>query len=161
MTRKLSVAVIAAALLMSGAMVGISFGGGSGITQPEVLELKFDLNSAEAQVRHFPLRDYEGKRGGQITSIKAPLFDAEGNKVGRQQIACTLTDETGWVCTWVSTIQDGPNTDKGTVVATGIYSGQVSTLAVTGGTGAYDNVGGRAKMVETNGPSTYTLYLVP
>jgi hypothetical protein len=32
MTRKLGVGVLAAALLMSGALVGVSFGGGGGIT---------------------------------------------------------------------------------------------------------------------------------
>ncbi len=111
---------------------------------------------------HFPLRDYEGKGGGQITSIKTPLFDVDGNEVGRQHIACTVTDQTSWVCTSVSTIKDGPSTDKGTVVATGIYRGTLSTLAVTGGTGAYDNVRGYATQTQATGENyNYTLNLIP
>ncbi len=156
MTRKLSVGVLAAALLLSGALVGVSFGGGGGgIPQPEVLELTFK----DKRIEFFALDTFDGKQRGQLTWVKRSLSDVDGNPVGTQRVECTAIIDPGWICTIVSTIQDGPNTDKGTIVATGVYNGHApfSTFAVTGGTGAYDNVGGRAKQED----DSYTLFLVP
>ena len=148
MTKKLSIGVIAVALLLSGAMVSVSFGGDrAAITQPEVVKLKFE----DRQIEFLPLVDSEGKWGGQVTLIKRSLFDLDGNLVGIKRVECTAMAGPGWICTIVSSIKDGPNTDKGTVVATGVYNGQrpSSTFAVIGGTGAYENVGGYASRRDT------------
>ncbi len=55
----------------------------------------------------------------------------------------------------VSVLKDGPYTDKGTVVVTGVSKHRgdfVSRMAVTGGTGAYDNVGGHVIAGRGRGP---------
>jgi allene oxide cyclase-like protein len=82
---------------------------------------------------------------------KDPLFDVEGTKVGQQSEQCTVSygenkGGTPWVCTYVITLKAGPHTEQGTVVTTGIYDFDSSTFAVTGGTGAYENVRGYATM---------------
>jgi hypothetical protein len=47
------------------------------------------------------------------------------------------------------------------VVTTGIYTFGPSTFAVTGGTGAYENVRGSARMVVIEGSEVLTLSLIP
>jgi hypothetical protein len=156
MRTKLSVAVLAAALLLSGMLVGVSYGGSQErITSPEVLELKFKA----VNVEFFALDDFDGEQRGQLTWLKRSLWDTDGNQVGVQRIECVATVDHGWICTIVSTIKDGAHTDKGTIVATGTYSGfaDYSTFAVTGGTGAYSGVGGHVRQEGHR----YTLYLVP
>jgi Dirigent-like protein len=144
-TRKLIVGVIAAALLLSGALVGVSYGGTGGITEPEVIELSLDLCSKTC--RGFELQDPIFGRGtAWIVASDDLLFDVDGTRVGRQSFQCTVSGP--WVCTYVITLKAGPYTEPGTVVTTGIYrfSDPPETLAVTGGTGAYENVRGYATM---------------
>ena len=160
MIRKLSIGAIAASLLLSGAMVGVSYGGGGGITEPEVIEL--DVAFCEPLCRFYSLRDADGERNGQITSAKQGLFDVDGNKVGTMHGSCVVSDGPGGatadICTFVHTLKDGPSTQQGTVVATGIvdFDGN-DVLAVTGGTGAYEGVRGSI-VLDADG---YTLNLIP
>ena len=120
MTKKLAVGVLAAALLMSGALVGVSFGGGGGITEPQVIELTY----RRQRVHFYPLREGDGRQTGQVTLIKRRLLDAEGNSVGHMNISCTVADRpsVNWVCDSVLTLKAGPHTERGTVVTTGIYA---------------------------------------
>lgn len=165
--RKLSVGLVAAALLMSGAMVGVSFAGGEGIEQPEVIELSLDL--CGDQCRGFELTDVVfGRRGtAWIVTSEDPVFDVDGAKVGHQSYDCTVSygrnDKGGtpWLCTFVITLESGPHTETGTVVTTGIYDFDGSTFAVTGGTGAYENVRGYATMVLVDDREVLTLNLIP
>jgi hypothetical protein len=140
MKRKLIVGMLAPALLMSGALVGVSFGGGGGITQPEVIELSLDLCGDSC--RGFELRDpVFGRRGkAWITLSQDPLLDVDGNQVGFQSELCTVSygprGGTPWVCTFLLKLKAGPHTERGTVVTTGIYRFSDPTrFAVTGGTG--------------------------
>jgi hypothetical protein len=170
--RKLSVGVLAAALLLSGAMVGVSYGGGGGITEPEVIELSLDVCGNNA-CRGFELRDIGFGRPGTalITLNNDALFDVDGSRVGRQSAQCTTSDGrsggTPWVCTYVVALKAGTYTEPGTVVLTGIYrfSDPPEELAVTGGTGAYDNVRGYAtqELVGTGADrhEVLTLSLIP
>lgn len=162
MNTKVAVGALAAALLISGLLVGVSRGGSTGITEPTVLELKWTTDAATSRIHYFPLRDGEG--GGQITIKKLVLYDLDGNEVGRQHIEC-LSAEKNWMCTFVSKIIDGPNTDKGTVVGVGAKPlKKVQTkvnVAITGGTGAYEGVSGYAKELGGTGKTTYTLYMTP
>jgi hypothetical protein len=154
MMRKLAVAVIATALLLSGGLVGVSFGGTGGITEPTVIELS--LNLCGNSCRGFELREVVFGRPGNawIVVSKDPLFDVEGTKVGQQSEQCTVSSGendrggTPWVCTYIVTLKAGPSTEPGTVVLTGIYrfSDPPEELAVTGGTGTYENVRGYATM---------------
>jgi len=158
MTRKLSVGVLAAALLLSGALVGVSFGGGGGITQPEVIELSLEI-CGRPNCTGWELRHVEWGRGtGLITVARDPLFDVDGTQVGSQRTQCVVS--ASWVCTWLVALKDGPYTESGTIVTTGIYGWEEgSTLAVTGGTGAYENVRGSATLESASDPGGYVLTL--
>jgi hypothetical protein len=170
--RKLTVAVIATALLMSGALVGVGYASGGGsnepalLEEPTVIELEWHTGGKDSYIYFYSLWDSEGKRSGQVTTKRMPLFDVDGNEVGREYIDCMATSHTGWVCTLVSVLKDGPYTDKGTIVATGVSKHRpgkpnISTLPITGGTGAYSNVRGQAIQEGVDGHIAYTLYLEP
>ena len=102
MTRKLSVGALAAALLLSGALVGVSYGGNdersAAMRQPTVLEFKWNTRAEGSEVRFFRLRQYDRKCCGQVTEKDMPLMDLDGNVVGRQHISCTASDWTTWFC---------------------------------------------------------------
>ena len=138
MTRKLSVGVLAAALLVSGALVGVSFGGGGGITQPEVIELSVILWDPDS-FRMYGLRDPDYGKGKAVIAVSHDsVFDVDRDDVGSLRQDCV-----DWVCTYVFGLKAGPHTERGTVVATGVYRfGKPTRFAVTGGTGAYENISG-------------------
>ena len=162
MNTKIAVGVLAGALLMSGLLVGASYGGAESITEPTVLEFKMNTGAEGSEVRSFRLREYDGTCCGQITEKDMPLFDLDGNVVGRQHISCTVSDSTEWFCRFVTKIKDGPNTDKGTVVAIGVKGPHgIHHLAIVGGTGAYENAGGHAIEVERGSRAAFTLHLIP
>ena len=165
MKRQLIVGVIAAALLVSGGLVGVSYGQGGGITEPQVIELTLDVCGNSCRI--FELQDPVHGRSGNalITLSKDPLFDVDGNEIGFQSEHCTTSEGHGvgtpWVCTYVLKLKAGPHTEPGSVVTTGIYTFGPSTFAVTGGTGAYENVRGSARMVVIEGSEVLTLSLIP
>ena len=169
MNRKIAIGVLAGALLMSGLFVGVSYGGSPSTTEPTMLKLGWHTGGKRTHIRIYPLRQAEGYAPtgpvtGQVTAKKLPLFDVDGNSVGTQYIDCMATVDTSWVCTLVSVLKDGPYTDKGTVVVTGVSKHRgdfVSRMTVTGGTGAYNNVGGHVIAEGVDGHVTYTLFLVP
>jgi hypothetical protein len=166
MTRKLSIAVIAVALavalLMSGTLVGVSYGGGGGITQPTVIELSTPLciRGSSPHCRGSSVRwDLWGRGAGIIAASQDPVFDIDDNRVGILKHRCV-----DWVCTDLLKLVDGQFTDRGTVVITGYFHpGDPSTWAVTGGTGAYENVRGFARMVSERVKKRHslTLTLIP
>ncbi|HET7236111.1 MAG TPA: hypothetical protein VFK59_06730 [Actinomycetota bacterium] len=179
MDRKMAVGALVGALLMSSLLVGVGYAGGAGSThatvpdEPTVIELVWKTGAKDTNIRFIPLAGdkpggpfkAEGPTTGQITTKKLTLFDVDGNEVGRQYIDCLVTIDTPWICTLVSVLKDGPNTDKGTVVATG-YSKHtpgmpnISSIPITGGTGAYNNAGGHAIQEGVDGTVKYTLFLV-
>lgn len=116
--------MLAAALLMSGALVGVSFGGGGGITQPEEVKLEFDVFKKPAVFRFYDLREHDGRRSSQILHGKWPLFDVDGNMVGHMNETCLGPSvgpegDTNEICTFVHKLKAGPNTKSGIVVTTG------------------------------------------
>jgi hypothetical protein len=162
MGKRIIVGVLSAALLSSGALVGVSFGGANGgITEPQVIELRLDPCSQVCRHYQFPNTDDRGV--GQLTMGKNPISDADDNRVGKMTLSCVVSDgqgsdDTNWTCTHVLSLTAGPYTERGTVVTTGIYyTGEKDVVAVTGGTGAYENVRGTAVVEGRN----YTLYLIP
>jgi hypothetical protein len=158
MMKKLSVGLLAAALLMSGGLVGVSFGGGGGITEPQLIELHINVCR---NPYHYLLGDPDAKIAGQVTVCRSPIFDVDGDRAGTQNVSCTVSDKTDWVCTHLYTLRDGPHTDSGTIVATGEYTdGDGDVFAVTGGTGAYQDVGGYA-VQEDGAGINHTLNLIP
>ena len=168
MKSKLAVAVLAGALLMSGLQVGVSYGGRKGITEPTVLKLHWNTRLEDSRVESF-IFGHDGKPCdetvpvcGQITLKDMSLFDKDGNEVGRQHISCTVSDRTEWFCSFVSEIEDGPYTEEGTVTGLGVKRPNGNSLvSITGGTGAYENVGGHAWKDGDNSRVGFTLHLLP
>lgn len=166
MSKRLSVTVLAAALLMSGALVGVAFGGSGGITKPEVIELDLWACGDQGPCDLFELVDTGAPSTGNVLLSKNPLYDLDGNKIGNVNLSCLFAEasrasgSTDWVCTYVHTLRESPTTARGTVVATGIYTfDDVMRFAVTGGTGAYVNARGHTTI---NVPEdTLTLSLIP
>jgi hypothetical protein len=159
MMRKVSIPVLVAALLMSGALVGVSFGAEeAAITQPEVIELEFSLCENPGVCRAWRQRDFDGRNAGQISTFKVPLVDPDGNEVGRMRVACVgpSVGEGGAVpavCTYVHRLPGG------LVMTIGDQPFGDHRYAVTGGTGAYENVRGYAQLGGPDG--FYVLYLTP
>jgi hypothetical protein len=167
---KIAVGALVGALLMSSLLVGVSYGDdadtSAAVAEPTVVELVWHTNGPRSDVLFFLFAEDGGRCGAddpvclQITEKDMPLFDVDGNEIGRQLISCTATDRTGWQCQLITKIQDGPHTDKGQVVAIATkHPTDIHTLAVVGGTGAYEGVGGYARQVGQTGRVTYTLHL--
>ncbi len=144
MARKVSVGLITGALLLSGALVGVSYGGGGGITEPQVLELvtggcATNDDDPATECRVFDLRDNEGDPSGTIFRFRVPLSDVDGNPVGRSFLQCDGAKGTSQTCTLILSLKSGPHTEQGTIVSTG---NGLPPVAITGGSGAYLNVRG-------------------
>jgi hypothetical protein len=165
MTKKLSVAVLAGALLLSGALVGVSLAGSGSakITEPETISLHTDICGGGVCL-HYPLRQPGKEPSGQVTLAKTPVTDVDGTRVGTVNTSCTVSTYTSWVCTLIVKLNAGPYTEAGTIVATGIYGSpgddKRDVHAITGGTGAYVNVGGTISQ-ESHSGENFILTLVP
>ena len=181
MTKKLTIAVITTALLMSGAVVGVGSAGGVGSTQPAVLEeptvieLQWNTRTAEAKIQYF-LFDPNGGRChdsdpicAQITLKDMPIFDQDGTQVGRQHIQCTVADlvakpadSVAWFCSFVTKLKEGPHTDQGQLTGVGVKrpNGDVR-ISITGGTGAYEDAGGYIVQTGDTGKVTFSIHLTP
>jgi hypothetical protein len=144
MIRKLSIGAIAASLLLSGAMVGVSYGGGTAITEPEVIEL--EVAFCEPLCRTYQFRDIDGELNGQMVSARERLFDVDGNRVGTLHATCVQSfgqRATQNLCTVVHTLKEGPHTQQGSIMAIGnLHFDGNDVFAVTGGAGAYEGVRG-------------------
>lgn len=171
MDRKITVGAVGAlvgALLMSGLQVGVSYGGAEDATERTNLKLHWNTRDKDSFVEFFAFDPDAGRCEdsdavcGQITLKDMPLYDRDGNEVGRQHISCTVSDTTEWFCSYLSELEDGPYTDRGQVTAIGgERPNGNSHVIITGGTGAYGNVGGHGWKDGVIGRVNYTLTLVP
>lgn len=121
---------------------------GGGIVDPTTIELHLsgcatDDADPATGCHVYPLRDEDGNRSGTVAKFREPIEDADGNVVGRQFAECVASQGAGEICTLIQVLRDGPYTDPGTIVLTGLSNG---TFAVTGGSGAYANVRGDATL---------------
>lgn len=135
---------VLAALLLAVPLVGDAFAGGEGITEPQVLELvtmgcATNDDDPSTHCRTYRLKDTDGHRSGDIGRFKVPLSDVDGNPVGNGFTECMTAKSTGQICSFVLVLKDGPHTQAGSIVATGIG---LPPSAITGGSGAYLNVRG-------------------
>ena len=157
---KVGVAVLAAALLVSGMLMGAAYGAGAGITEPQVIALT--LGSEGGAGRGFSIEDETGRRTGHLDVLRETLLDAEGNQVGDLRSMFLSAKRVTWQDVAVLTLIDGPNTDEGTVTFMGTFDGfNGESMAVTGGTGAYENVRGTVTLSVIDDEFTYTLHLIP
>lgn len=162
--RKGAVAALASALLLSGLLVGVSYGGGGGITEPQVVELvtkgcATNDDDPATECRVYQLKDTDGERSGEIFRFKVPLQDTDGNPVGRGYLECSGSKGTGQTCTLVLSLKPGPFTELGTIVSTGVNS--LPPNAITGGSGAYLNVRGEITGENQSDGFHLTLNLIP
>jgi hypothetical protein len=150
MGKKLSVGILAAALLLSGLLVGVSYGDApsKAIADPQVLRLVLSDQS-------------EGKGTHPINDARIAAEDQDGNLVGWMRWQGKKGVD--WHVTIVFGLQPGTYTERGTVQTAGIFRGfSGESLAVTGGTGAYSNVRGYLKLTAEPGDVfVTTLYLTP
>ncbi len=146
MQSKMSIGVLAGILLVSVALVGVSYGDTTRITDPQVIEL----------VSGDPLKEASQ---GILTQLREVALDTEGARVGTIRWNCA--NGADWHCTLVYGLR-GSAAERGTVVATGIFRGfSGESLAVTGGTGAFANVRGVVVLTVVDEEFVHTLDLIP
>jgi hypothetical protein len=169
MNKKLIVGVLAAALLMSGFLVGVSHGGATGdATEGTPIELWWNTRGDDSWIEYL-LADPNGGRCDesdpvcvQITLKDLPIFDQDDTEIGRQHIQCTVADTVAWFCSSVTRLKDGPYTDHGQLTGVGIKRPNGDLLiSITGGTGAYEDAGGYVFQSGDTGRVTFTIHLAP
>jgi len=168
MGRKLLIGVLASAVLLVGTLVGVSFGGGGGITQPEEIVLTHSICGKDARCEFFRLDPSSRGGDGQLIQGRLPSRDVDGNVVGMSHAQVVTVEGTGSTATVIQTLKDGPHTSRGTITLTGFvqrdgcyFGDEVCTFAVTGGTGAYVNVRGHATLERVGKKIRTTLSLIP
>ena len=99
------------------------------------------------------------KSAGDVWVFRVPLLDARGTQVGWHEASCNPVSENRAVCAIIETLSDGTITEQGVFLPNNGTA--LGTFAVTGGTGAYEGVGGYSDFSfdGTNYPNT--IHLVP
>jgi allene oxide cyclase len=94
-----------------------------------------------------------GDSTGDLLTFHNDVYDATDTaKVGTDQGECIRIDPAAgsWECRWVTIL------DRGSITVEGpFYDTSSSTLAVTGGTGAYRDARGQMKLVARSGGTEY------
>jgi hypothetical protein len=158
MKKGLGIGALGAALLLSGMLVGVSYAGG-GIVEPQTIEL---INGPGEESRDYPLLDAEGKVRGSMSVYREPVLDVDGNDVGTVHVECILAKGINYRCTSIAVLKPGPHTQAGSILFAGVFRGfNGESLAVTGGTGAYENVRGSVTLSVEGDDFVRTLHLIP
>jgi hypothetical protein len=84
------------------------------------------------------LKDEKGNRTGEISRFRTPIFDLEGNDVGREYLSCVYSKGTDSICTTVLVLRESATTQRGRIVLSGVPG---HPLPIIGGSGAYLGVG--------------------
>ncbi|MFN2543487.1 MAG: allene oxide cyclase family protein [Actinomycetota bacterium] len=95
----------------------------------------------------------EGDTSGDLLTFHNPVYDASNKtKVGHDQGECTrISPEAGtWECRWVTYLKGGHITVEGPFNDT-----HDTSLAITGGTGAYRNAAGEMALKSRNGGTQF------
>jgi hypothetical protein len=139
--RKAAVGVLASALVVSGLLMGVSYGS-AGITVPTEIQV-FIADEDAATSHSYPLREADGTRSGHLSTYKDLSEDVDGNPIGKVRVVCIDSAGVMLQCFGVATIKAGPHNEAGTITFYGNFSGfNGEVQAVTGGTGAYENARG-------------------
>ena len=96
---------------------------------------------------------------GDVWVFRVPLLDQSGVKVGTHEAACNPVNENRAVCSIVETLSDGTITEQGIFEFNS--KGLLGTFAVTGGSGAYEGVGGYAEFGFDGTDYPNTIHLTP
>lgn len=142
------IGALVAGLLLFGSAVGISFGGTDRIDGPMVFDLESRGLKDPAVFNQYVLRNNtQGGGRGFVGTLSIPYAEeAGGDAVARDRASCTDTPDVGVLCSHVWTFEASGSIERGTVTLSGIFrsleNDTVNRYAVTGGTGAYQNVRG-------------------
>lgn len=132
MGRKLSVAAIVAALLVSGLLVGVSQGSSGTAARAVNRGAAFTVVSGESLAE---------AHKGLIDQLREEMLDENGDRIGT--IRWTCSNGSDYVCTIVYGFRDTASTGSGSIVVTGLFRGfNGERVPVTGGTDAYFGAGG-------------------
>ena len=133
MGKRLSIAALVGALLVSGLLVGVSQG--RGVDSPR---------RGGATIQLFTTGDVLDEASkGFVHQVRDAALDDGGTRVGT--IRWTCNSAIHQLCTVVYSVSDAGGLGKGTIVATGLFRGfNGESLAVSGGTG--DFVGARGEV---------------
>jgi allene oxide cyclase len=101
-----------------------------------------------------------GDSTGDLLTFHNPVFDrANANRVGADQGQCVrIAVGVSWECTWTTKLTGGHITVEGP-----FYDARNSTVAITGGTGAYRNARG-SMLLEARAGGTqfdFVFHLIP
>ena len=93
-----------------------------------------------------------GDSSGDLLTFHNEIYDeTDQSVVGSDQGDCVRIEVgVSWECRWVTTLSDGSITVEGPFLDAG-----PSVLAITGGTGAYRDVGGSMRLVAREGGTEY------
>jgi len=93
----------------------------------------------------------EEDSAGDVLAFANPVFDAENKKqVGTDNGQCIRTAPgKAWECIWTVSLDEGQMTVEGP-----FYDGKDSELAITGGTGEYEDASGQMKLHARNPEET-------
>jgi hypothetical protein len=155
------------AILLTGVLAGVSFGRSSGIVDPVTIPVwATACGEADTHCKFFPIDTYGGKQGGDIETFNVPIADQDGTIVGRNKVACTHARAVAAICNGVEILHAGAHTEAGTVQFAGIWTGPSpddppAVFAITGGTGAYDNVRGHLTFGNDGTRFPIVMYLIP
>lgn len=142
--RNAAIGVLATALLASGLLMGVSYGdtGRASIAVPTEIQV-FIGDGNGLRSHEYSLRDEDGKASGGLGAYRDPALDADGDPMGNVKVTCISSKSVLAQCTGVATLKAGPYSEAGSITFAGNFRGFTGeTQAVTGGTGAYDNVRG-------------------
>jgi len=120
-------------------------GGGSDTTTLALIE-----HAETDTVRHIGPAGEEDS-AGDVLAFANPVFDAENKKqVGADNGQCIRTAPgKAWECIWTVSLDEGQITVEGP-----FYDGKDSELAITGGTGEYEDANGQMKLHARNPEET-------
>ncbi|HEU4572838.1 MAG TPA: dirigent protein [Candidatus Limnocylindrales bacterium] len=132
MTRRsfLVVGAVALLVLAMGSTVAAGNGGGRRLTVVERAETDTVVDLGPS-----------GDTIGDLLAFGNPIYDATNvHRIGRDQGSCIRTNPgVSWECTWTTIVPEGSLTVEGPFAD----DGSDTTLAITGGTGAYRNARGQ------------------
>jgi hypothetical protein len=97
---------------------------------------------------------------GDVWVFRVPLLDQAGSKVGTHEASCHPLNENRAICDIVESLTDGTIAEQG-IFLPNSTSDLLGTFAVTGGTGAYEGVGGYAEFRFDGTDYPNTIHLTP
>jgi hypothetical protein len=123
---------------------------------------ELERGSTFTHIRNTKRAPQQSNLQGDVLAFTNPLEDAAGARVGKSSVTCITTTgarnflKSTMTCAGVITLRDGTLTLQGNTIP----RSRTTTVAVTGGTGAYANARGVYVTTGARGGSQTTITLV-